>query len=377
MTIKSHETACPVLSSACDKLRRGTRNRKATVVAATFMTAAISISFISRAVAFATTNEYLFGSTGRSRRNLMSDSKKCAVSEEKDKDFPKKLHNNQSRNNNAIATKHATPSAKKKLNPKKTQSLPQTTESFDPIWFKHYTPTGQNPVPVHTLLLGTHPSITSLDRQQYFGHDQNAFWWIAGDCLGFRRGSAVSTSTGKAYKLAQHLRYPPDQILAYDQQVEILTQYGFALWDIVGSCQRSGSLDQDIRNEQPNDVRQFCQQHNASLKRIVMCNGGTGSKMFLKHFRDWLESGELKPLEKHEASQKSFGPAILRGERKRKKEEEKSIPTASQNKIVLISALSVSPAAAKFSYIEKRKFWEDNIYKSGLEDYRSDLEAVG
>jgi hypothetical protein len=44
-------------------------------------------------------------------------------------------------------------------------------------------------VPVHTLILGTHPSVKSLEEQEYYGHAMNAFWWIAGDCLGFRRAA--------------------------------------------------------------------------------------------------------------------------------------------------------------------------------------------
>ena len=49
--------------------------------------------------------------------------------------------------------------------------------------------------PVHTLILGTHPSIASLDRDEMYGHPQNAFWYLAGDALGFRRAAAVSPAT--------------------------------------------------------------------------------------------------------------------------------------------------------------------------------------
>lgn len=294
-----------------------------------------------------------------------------------DKDpTPEKKRSKNSVRRETIAKEQNAQAAGSKEHASKENELPDLsvmrTESFEPVWSKNYTPAGQSPVPVHTLLLGTHPSITSLDRQQYFGHDQNAFWWIAGDCLGFRRGSAISPSTGKAYKLAEHLRYPPEDVLSYDEQLETLTKHGFALWDIVGSCQRPGSLDQDIRNEQPNAIKEFCQEHVDTLRRIVMCNGGTGSKMFVKHFRDWLESGELIPLEDHEASQKAFGPAILRGERKRSKEQNHGTGTTETKQIVLISAVSISPSAAKFSYIEKRNFWEENIYKPGVKDFHSD-----
>eukprot|EP00310_Coccolithus_braarudii_P009059 CAMPEP_0183363474 /NCGR_PEP_ID=MMETSP0164_2-20130417/75331_1 /TAXON_ID=221442 /ORGANISM="Coccolithus pelagicus ssp braarudi, Strain PLY182g" /LENGTH=93 /DNA_ID=CAMNT_0025538579 /DNA_START=20 /DNA_END=298 /DNA_ORIENTATION=+ len=41
-------------------------------------------------------------------------------------------------------------------------------------------------VPPHTLILGTHPSQLSFAAAQYFANPANAFWWIAGDTLGFR-----------------------------------------------------------------------------------------------------------------------------------------------------------------------------------------------
>lgn len=194
----------------------------------------------------------------------------------------------------------------------------------------------------------------------------NAFWWIAGDCLGFRRATAVSNATGKPYQLASELRH--EDILPYPQQVERLACSGFALWDVIASCERPGSLDQDIRKDQPNQVRQFCHQHRDSLQRIVLANGGTSSAKFSKHFRDWLESGELMALPNHEASLKAFGSSIQRGEKKRVKAGNSTAPT---DKIILISALGVSPAAARYSYAEKRDFWEEHVYKPGL----SDLEA--
>ena len=207
----------------------------------------------------------------------------------------------------------------------------------------------------------------------------NAFWWIAGDCLGFRRASAVAASTGKEYQFASELRYSPDHILPYDAQVERLAQHGFALWDVVASCQRPGSLDQDITNEQANPIREFCHEHKSTLRRIVLSNGGTGSSMFVKHFREWLESGDLEALDGHEASQKAFGKAMARGETKRQghlRRDGSHGNHHSGHRIVLISALSVSPAAARYPYQEKRDFWDQHVYTPGLEDYRNHQKAA-
>jgi hypoxanthine-DNA glycosylase len=249
---------------------------------------------------------------------------------------------------------------KTKCNNKKA-SVPVTT-SFEPIWSGRFDDV--ETVLVHTLILGTHPSIKSLEEQQYFGHPMNAFWWIAGDCLGFRRASCVSPSTGKPYAMARHLRYGLDRVLSYPEQQDELVRHGFALWDVVHQCRRPGSLDQDICEEEPNALREFAQQHRRTLKRIVFANGGTGCKIFIRHFSDWLGSGELKALSGHETSEKMFAKVIEREEKK-----QSSKPDAA--KISLVVALGVSPAAARYSYIEKRDFWEKYVYRPGLEDFHA------
>jgi double-stranded uracil-DNA glycosylase len=238
------------------------------------------------------------------------------------------------------------------------------TTSFQPVWCGRWDDDTIKNVPVHTLILGTHPSIKSLEEQQYFGHEQNAFWWIAGDCLGFRRRTGISPLTGKPYAIAKHLKYDTNRMLSYQEQEKILVRYGFALWDIVGTCRRPGSLDQSIYDEQPNALREFAQQHQATLRRIVFANGGTGCNIFKKHFKEWLQSGELQALPGHQASEKAFGTAIIA--------REGTLYGTNANcerKINLVCAISVSPAAATYSYVQKRDSWEELVYQPGLADF--------
>ena len=136
------------------------------------------------------------------------------------------------------------------------------TNSFQPLFHEE--------IPVHTLILGTHPSIKSLSENQYFGHPMNAFWWIAGDCLGFRRADGISKSNGKPYKFTADLRYGMECILSYDEQVETLLSKGFALWDVVANCERKGSLDADIKYEKPNDIRGFCKKHKTIKRELFV-----------------------------------------------------------------------------------------------------------
>lgn len=170
------------------------------------------------------------------------------------------------------------------------------------------------------------------------------------------------TTSGEPYKLTSNVRYGEDRIIPYSQQIETLASRGFALWDVVKSCQRQGSLDADIRLEVPNDIRTFCQLH-PSIHRIVLANGGTGSNMFNKHFKEWWKSGQLRPGE-DEFSQGAFGNIHAR---LTKNAESGAI-------ITCISAISVSPAAAKYSYKEKRDFWEEHVYKPGLRDFEQSMQ---
>lgn len=206
----------------------------------------------------------------------------------------------------------------------------------------------------------------------------NAFWWIAGDCLGFRRGTAVSPVTDIPYRFASDLKHGNDSILSYPQQLAKLLESGFCLWDVVGACERPGSLDQDIRKAEPNDIYALCQAH-PSIRRIVLANGGSGSKEFIRHFTDWLASGQLVVEDSAEDdngdcySKKAFGPALKRlsnTKKKKKNSHETELSWTSPHTIQLVSAISVSPAAAKFSYVEKRKFWERHVYQPGLEVLR-------
>jgi len=268
------------------------------------------------------------------------------------------------------------------------------TNSFEPLCSKQqFVTDGEEPaVPVHTLILGTHPSVTSLTQTKYYGHDMNAFWWIAGDCLGFRRNvglkrnnnnNSKSANKGQQHKQKQpeyygftkNLRYGLDCIIPYEEQVQTMVGKGFAIWDIVASCQRPGSLDSDIRNESPNKIREFVEEHKGTLRRIVLANGGSGSKMFVKHFKEWCQSGELQPLQGHEASQKAFGTVTSMTKTQGNSHTTTTTATTTDNKngnnqkIVLICALPVSPAAAKYSYTEKRDDWETHVYQPGLQDY--------
>ena len=228
------------------------------------------------------------------------------------------------------------------------------TSSFDVLWAGNFPEHIGIPVEIHTLILGTHPSVTSLKENKYFGHPMNAFWWIAGDCLGFRRDEGL-TVAGNPYKFTSQLRYGPERTIPYSDQSYIFASQGFALWDVVKECRREGSLDSAIKGEIPNDIRGFCEEH-PSIQRLVLANGGTACTIFNKHFKEWWASGNLKPGTNVE-SIKAFGKFS------------NYCRQMEPSQIECISAISVSPAAATYSYSQKRDFWEKYVYGPGLKKF--------
>jgi hypoxanthine-DNA glycosylase len=217
------------------------------------------------------------------------------------------------------------------------------TSSFEALYDKS--------VPIHTLILGTHPAKKSLREGKYFSNPCNAFFWIAGDCLGFRRDFGRKIDGGPM-KLCSDLRYGESHVIPYEQQVNVLCQHGFALWDIVASCSRKGSLDSAIKSDKPNDIRAFVKQH-PTIKTIVFANGKSGLDFFNRHFRKWWETGEI----------------IF----KSSSDEIEVIKSDKPNAIKCICALSVSPAAATVTYKEKRDFWDEFIYSPGLKFHEENV----
>lgn len=91
------------------------------------------------------------------------------------------------------------------------------------------------------LVLGSFPSATSLARQQYYAHPQNAFWPIL---------QAIWPSSPYAISVD-----------SYQNRIDWMLDKGLGLWDVYESCERAGSLDSAIRAPQVNnlaDLRRRC-----------------------------------------------------------------------------------------------------------------------
>lgn len=86
------------------------------------------------------------------------------------------------------------------------------------------------------LVLGSFPGAASLAAAQYYAHPRNQLWPI------------LAALTGE--DLAA---------LPYAQRLTRLLAHRFGLWDVLGACQRSGSLDSAIRAPAANDFARLRQ----------------------------------------------------------------------------------------------------------------------
>lgn len=89
------------------------------------------------------------------------------------------------------------------------------------------------------LILGSIPGQASLQANQYYAHPRNQFWSIMAELL--------------------TVAAPSD----YTDRVAMLQKAGIALWDVMQSCYRPGSLDAAIAKDSivANDFRAFFRLH--------------------------------------------------------------------------------------------------------------------
>jgi TDG/mug DNA glycosylase family protein len=110
-----------------------------------------------------------------------------------------------------------------------------------------------------TLILGSMPGRASLAAGEYYAHARNAFWRIAGELLAF------------------------DPSAPYRARVRALKAARIAVWDVLHSCVRRGSLDTMIENdtEIANDFQAFFRAHGKITH--VFFNGAKAEASFRRH----------------------------------------------------------------------------------------------
>ena len=121
-----------------------------------------------------------------------------------------------------------------------------------------------------TLILGSIPGQASLLANQYYAHQRNAFWPIMAELLQF------------------------DPTAPYVEKTKSLQSAHIALWDVLQSCKRKGSLDAMIETDTqtPNDFQSFFHTHN-NITHIFF-NGGKAETCFNRYVLRKIDLGSMQ-----------------------------------------------------------------------------------
>ena len=119
------------------------------------------------------------------------------------------------------------------------------------------------------LLLGSFPSEPSLVAGEYYANRRNQFWPLLAAVFGF------------------------DVDTPYEQRIDAAKSHGVALWDVVHSCRRAGSMDAKIDRKtlMVNDFSSLLQA-SPGIERVFL-NGLTAFDLFNAHVTTGLPAVRL------------------------------------------------------------------------------------
>lgn len=122
------------------------------------------------------------------------------------------------------------------------------------------------------LVLGSMPGDASLQAVRYYAHPRNRFWPVMASICGF------------------------DPVASYEHRVSCLHQAGVGLWDVIGQCERRGSLDAAIvrGSEIANPLDEVLMAHRSIV--AIALNGGKAAEAFRRHVQPRLQGIRMPAL---------------------------------------------------------------------------------
>ncbi len=109
------------------------------------------------------------------------------------------------------------------------------------------------------LILGSFPSVKSREQNFFYGHPQNRFWKVVAKVL----EKEIPTTI--------------------EEKREFLLSSNIALWDVIASCEITGSSDSSIKNVVANDLTEILE--TANIKKIFV-NGKTAEKYYNRYIKN-------------------------------------------------------------------------------------------
>lgn len=108
------------------------------------------------------------------------------------------------------------------------------------------------------LILGSFPSVKSREGEFFYHHPQNRFWKV------------LSILVKDALPIT------------VEDKKQFLYTHRIAVWDVIKSCEITGSSDSSIKEVVPNDIRGILQCANIDQ---IFTNGATATRLFRKYIK--------------------------------------------------------------------------------------------
>ena len=107
------------------------------------------------------------------------------------------------------------------------------------------------------LILGSFPSVKSREQMFFYGHPQTRFWKV------------VAAEVND-----------PSVPATVEEKRAFLLRHHIALWDVIASCEITGSSDASIRDAKPNDLSTILE---AADIRAIYTNGAKAYDLYQKY----------------------------------------------------------------------------------------------
>lgn len=115
------------------------------------------------------------------------------------------------------------------------------------------------------LVLGSMPGDESLRKNEYYGNPRNQFWRILYSLFGREKEEG------------------------YEKRLAFALDHKIALWDVIESCQREGSLDSNIKEALPHDFENLYQKYPRI--QVILFNGGKAYDVYRRQVGLTLKEG--------------------------------------------------------------------------------------
>ena len=106
------------------------------------------------------------------------------------------------------------------------------------------------------LILGTFPSLKSVENNFYYAHPRNQFWKLLAGVFNEKTPITI------------------------EEKLNILKSHQIALWDVVKKTTRTNSLDSNLKNIELNDIQSLLDKY-PNIK-IIAFTSKTAEKLFQK-----------------------------------------------------------------------------------------------